>query len=207
MTRRQKVAAAAGTATLTAACASTQASTSWRRPRPGAVALHKDGRAAYAATQIMTIESAPSRAAERGDHPGRPRQFGMTMTLSVIAERARTIHARRGRFNRACTRSIDIWAVAVGSSVTLSNRWGSQSGSPAPFHRRGRCRWTRSQLVIYGLVVLFGWRTCKRGVWRGCARRWSRRACAGSGWFDVADAVRVTLVVDGLVRRLGRAAD
>ena len=95
MTRRQKVAAAAGTATLTAACASTQASTSWRRPRPGAVALHKDGRAAYAATQIMTIESAPSRAAERGDHPGRPRQFGMTMTLSVIAQRARTIHAQR----------------------------------------------------------------------------------------------------------------
>jgi len=41
---------------------------------------------------------------------------------------------RRGRFNRACTRSIDIWAVAVGSSVTLSNRWGSQSGGvPRPF--------------------------------------------------------------------------
>jgi hypothetical protein len=60
--------------------------------------------------------------------------------------------------------------------------------------------------VSYGLVVSFGSRTCKHSVWkRGCARRRSR--ALGPVGLDVANAVRVTLVVDGLVQRFGRDVD
>ncbi len=110
--------------------------------------------------------------------------------------------------NRDIAAQTDIWAVAVGSSVTLSNRWGSQSGeSRAPFIGVGvpvdevaagdlragdvvRVEDPEAQRV--DRVVLVDGRVVV--------------ALRPVG-LDVADAVRVTLAVDMPLVRLGRAAD
>src|SRR5262249_33214145 len=89
----------------------------------------------------------------------------------------------------------------IGHAEQLSR---SQSGeSRAPSSARA-CRWTRAQLVAYGLVVSFGSRTRKRSVWRGlCSSTVASRLRCGR-WSRLADAVRVTPVGSW---RLGNSND
>jgi hypothetical protein len=72
----------------------------------------------------------------------------------------------------------------------------------------GTCRWTRSQLMTCGLVMLFGSTTRKRIASSGLRSSTvaSSLSCGPVG-LDVPDAVRVTLPEDRLVSRLGTAAE
>jgi hypothetical protein len=72
----------------------------------------------------------------------------------------------------------------------------------------GTCRWTRSQLLTCGLVMLFGSTTRKRIAWSRVALVDGRVVVElRPVGLDVPDTVRVTLPGDRLVSRLGTAAD
>jgi hypothetical protein len=97
---------------------------------------------------------------------------------------------------------------AVGGSLTLSHRCGIHRGTPATPHTLGTCRWMRLQLVTCRLVMLFGLTIRRRIVSSGlCSSTvgwWLSYAPLG---LDVAVVVRVTLLVERLVDRLGTAAE